>query len=253
MTGIYLITNLINKKVYIGQTRDLIRRALEHLRCQSSNQSLTQAIEKYGVENFSFGVLSILPSTLSTRRLFEIEDEWIHTYESRNPRLGYNRRDSRTPWPDPTEAKNKIRAALTGRVVTPETRARISQATIGRVSGMKGKHQSKKSRAKALETARTRGIRFGMPIGTKRSPEAIAKTAAANRVHSSKTFVFEELASGAIHSVTGGFDPFCIEHGLSQTMMREVLSGKKQEHRGWRVSLLAQPVHEEVPGEGARG
>jgi predicted GIY-YIG superfamily endonuclease len=34
MAGIYLITNLVNKKVHIGQTRDLIQRALEHLHCQ---------------------------------------------------------------------------------------------------------------------------------------------------------------------------------------------------------------------------
>ena len=32
MTGIYLITNLINNKVYVGQSTDIERRWSEHLR-----------------------------------------------------------------------------------------------------------------------------------------------------------------------------------------------------------------------------
>lgn len=37
------------------------------------------------------------------------------------------------------------------------------------------------------------------------------------------------------HLITGGFDPFCVEHNLSKTMMREVLNNKKENHRRWKV------------------
>ena len=236
MTGIYIVTNLINKKAYIGQSHDLFRRAWEHYRCQCSNKSLSKAIQKYGTNNFSFGILSILPDSISKSKLFEIEDQWIALYDARNSRFGYNRRDSRTPWPDPESAKKKIVRALTGRVCSPETRERISKATMGRTSGMKGKHQSKESRQKAIQTQRERGILFGHAKGNwKPSPAHIQRLAEINRVRSSKTFIFTELSTGVKHLITGGFDPFCVEHNLSKTMMREVLNNKKENHRRWKV------------------
>lgn len=53
---IYLITNLINNKKYIGQTFNPSKRWKEHCR---KNQLISKAIKKHGKENFSFDILEM--------------------------------------------------------------------------------------------------------------------------------------------------------------------------------------------------
>jgi predicted GIY-YIG superfamily endonuclease len=54
---IYIYENLINGKVYIGQTRDLNIRHMSH-KCGNKNIPFDFAIKKYGIENFSFNVIT---------------------------------------------------------------------------------------------------------------------------------------------------------------------------------------------------
>lgn len=56
MIGIYEIRNLVNGKVYIGQSIDIEKRIETHKK-RESNSHLSAAIKKYGLENFSFSVL----------------------------------------------------------------------------------------------------------------------------------------------------------------------------------------------------
>lgn len=51
--GIYKITNRINGKIYIGQSVNIVRRWYAHKECVSNNH-LSAAIAKYGLENFDF-------------------------------------------------------------------------------------------------------------------------------------------------------------------------------------------------------
>lgn len=84
MIGIYKIENLINGKVYIGQSVHIERRWQEH--CMDSAQSIiSDAIKKYGVENFSFEVLKECP----IEELDELEKAYIKEYDSLVP-FGYN-------------------------------------------------------------------------------------------------------------------------------------------------------------------
>lgn len=57
-SGIYKITNKVNGKVYIGQSKNLENRKLEHFyNMKQRNQALYTAMRKYGIENFEFTVL----------------------------------------------------------------------------------------------------------------------------------------------------------------------------------------------------
>lgn len=90
MIGIYKITNKINNKVYIGQSKDIEKRWKEHkFGCFNKNISdydskKNRAFRKYGIDNFCFEVIELLDELL----LDEREKYWIQYYDSVNN--GYN-------------------------------------------------------------------------------------------------------------------------------------------------------------------
>lgn len=87
---IYKITNLINGKIYIGQTNNPKRRQQEHFSLSHSiieeeeNKILYKAMQKYGIENFTFEIIED-----KTKDYNEKEIYWIKFYNSKAPN-GYN-------------------------------------------------------------------------------------------------------------------------------------------------------------------
>lgn len=80
---VYLITNTINNKKYIGiTTRNISDRFKEHCK---ANSYIGRAIRKYGENNFSIEVLDIAHSK---EELFDLEVKYISNYNSY--RDGYN-------------------------------------------------------------------------------------------------------------------------------------------------------------------
>lgn len=72
---IYLITNKINSKVYVGQTRkNLSERMRHHFSKYETCIKLKKAIEQYGKENFNYNVIELVPySELNGRESFYID------------------------------------------------------------------------------------------------------------------------------------------------------------------------------------
>lgn len=66
--GIYKFTNLVNGKIYIGQSVDIERRLNEHKR--RNEQRIDKAIKKYGFENFNFEIIELC----SPDKLDELEN-----------------------------------------------------------------------------------------------------------------------------------------------------------------------------------
>ena len=91
MIGIYKITNVVNGKCYIGQSRDIIRRwqteryNSTNSNCEAYNSALSQAFRKYGIQNFTFEILE----ECSLEQLNERECYWAEYYNSYSPN-GYN-------------------------------------------------------------------------------------------------------------------------------------------------------------------
>ena len=86
MFSIYKRTNLINGKIYIGQTkRDIkIRWAEEDI----GNQEIGKAVREFGKENF---INEIIEYPKSIDEMNEREKYWIEYYDSSNPNKGYNK------------------------------------------------------------------------------------------------------------------------------------------------------------------
>ena len=86
MIGIYKITNLINNKIYIGQSIDCQRRWAEHKRAGQINPNSVKnkrdynlpihcAIRKYGIKNFQFEVIEECE-----RNVLDVKEQyWIGT------------------------------------------------------------------------------------------------------------------------------------------------------------------------------
>lgn len=78
---IYITTNLINGKVYIGKDKHNNKKYL------GSGLLLKAAIKKYGISNFKKEILEFCDSIES---LNEKEKFWIKQYQSFNKEIGYN-------------------------------------------------------------------------------------------------------------------------------------------------------------------
>lgn len=84
MIGIYKIVNKINNKIYIGQSKDIEKRWINHrsdannIHSHCYNYPLYRAFRKYGLENFDFQVIE----ECSVEELNKKEQYWITYYDS---------------------------------------------------------------------------------------------------------------------------------------------------------------------------
>lgn len=91
MVGIYMITNKINDKKYIGQSKNVFKRWYQHyeesiLNRDCDNSILHSAIRIYGIENFEFSIVELCEiSELDEREIF-----YISLYETNVKDGGYN-------------------------------------------------------------------------------------------------------------------------------------------------------------------
>ena len=97
MIGIYLITNKVNDKVYVGQSVNIERRFQEHLRSgqpdkyaikseRDTKTPIHLAMQKYGVQNFTLSILE----ECKKEELNDKERYWIQYYHSNEKQYGYN-------------------------------------------------------------------------------------------------------------------------------------------------------------------
>lgn len=125
---IYKITNLINGKIYIGKTNNLIRRWGEHLKHAKAGKPypIHRAISKYGAENFS---KEIIGTYFDEHDSLQGEIELISLYKANDMNIGYNLTtggDGVVGYTFTKEAKRKISKAMTGKTLSEEHKENIA-------------------------------------------------------------------------------------------------------------------------------
>lgn len=83
VAGIYKIENLINHKVYIGQSLDVYRRFVAHINAKDITK-FHNSLRKYGYKNFSFELIK------ETYDLNYWERFLVKLYKATDDRYGYN-------------------------------------------------------------------------------------------------------------------------------------------------------------------
>lgn len=211
---IYLITNKISNKKYVGQTvQTLEKRWKRH--CWNSTlkrkdaMAITQAITKYGKENF---IIEILEVCVSQELLNLAEQKWINELNTLSPN-GYNLStggNSKGHLSD--ETKRKISLANIGKKISEETRKNLSESH----KGWQPSEVTKEKWRKAFK-------------GKKQTPEQIAARAAGME----KEWTFVNLNGEVI--TFKGLKRFCEENGLNQGGMWAVNAGRQSNHKGWKA------------------
>jgi hypothetical protein len=89
---VYKITNTVNGKIYVGITKQIIKRIGNHIYYfknpdSNKNSYLYKALRKYGLENFAIEILEICNSL---EELNNKEVYWISNFQSTNSIFGYN-------------------------------------------------------------------------------------------------------------------------------------------------------------------
>lgn len=116
-SGIYKITNSANGKAWVGQSYNLRKRQLQHLRLFAQNKNsphLQRAWNKYGAGNFAFQVVEYCCETSLTER----EQWWMDHLKVADSRYGYN--------------MCPAAASCKGVKHTAATKAKISAAVLNR-------------------------------------------------------------------------------------------------------------------------
>lgn len=133
--GIYKITNLINNKVYIGQSINIERRWTQE-KARQVNTYLCHAFNFYGIDNFKFEILEILKNDKNI--LDDRERFYIKKYKSNNLHYGYNLttggegchgfKFTEEQKAEMSRKNSGINSAWYGRKHTAETRKKMSEA-----------------------------------------------------------------------------------------------------------------------------
>ena len=132
---IYSITNLVNHKVYIGQTKQRLQaRFSQHLCPNSACKALRAAVKKYGRENFE---LLKLTTAATQEEADALERLWIRLCRSNNPKYGYNQTDG---------------GRGNGMVFNDEVREKMSRQRMGEGNSFYGRHHSEESKQRMRES-----------------------------------------------------------------------------------------------------
>ena len=146
MFSVYIHTNLINGKKYIGITSQKPEYRWADGKGYKHNDYFTKSIFKYGWNNFSH---EIIYSNLSKKEACLKEQELIEKYKSNLHDFGYNMESGGIYCKISKETKDKISKSLKGHIVSKETKNKIRNTE-------KGKKLSKETKDKISKSNRER-------------------------------------------------------------------------------------------------
>lgn len=182
MMGIYFIENVTNGHMYIGSAKNIDKRWWEHSwglkNKRHHNAHLQSAWDKYGEENFDFGVIELVErlEDLTEREQFWLDETRVYergrgynlSPSSRScrgikhpPEFGQKIRETklgkkRKPFTE--EAKKNMSLCKMGTMLSPETRRKMSETKRQR-SGRTPDEVKKQKRDRLIAIARVNGVR----------------------------------------------------------------------------------------------
>lgn len=136
MAYVYLITNIINGKKYIGSSR----KSQIDENYYGSGKAIKDALKKYGKNNFTRDIL-----WQGEGDARGIESQWLEYFNaSKNPQFYNMTNDARGNGLHKEDTKRTVSEKLTGRKFSKEICKKISKAKKGSTTSKKGKSDGPK-------------------------------------------------------------------------------------------------------------
>jgi len=224
---IYVLTNVINKKQYVGSTGNLARRRSQHLSDLRLGvhpvSDLQSDYNQFGRDSIIFSVLLRLPPQTCEEILIKYEQVYIDRLlpqYNKNGTAGkhigsYIRTEA---------AKEKRRIAMTGRKQSPETIAK-------RIASVKASGKQKLKKISEEQKKHLSEINMGEKNpnwGLKRSDETRQAISSSNS-KVEYTFINPEGYECKFYNLS----KFCEINDIEYWPMRQLYRGKKKEWQGW--------------------
>lgn len=205
---IYKMTNMVNGKVYIGQTvRSVEERMLEHYRHDTI--LVDKAIQKYGKDNFS---VEVIDTAATIDELNAKEQYWIEQYDSITPN-GYNQcagGDNTMGYHHREESKQKMSEAK-------------AESYLGEGNPFYGKEHSEESKQKMSQA------RKGLAHLTEEQVKKLRQSHHTVRVMNVETGeIFDSVQAAAN------------KYGLKDTHITRVCKGKRNRTGGFHWKYVDQ-------------
>lgn len=201
MAYIYVITNEVNDKKYVGFTTQEIYSRFHQHKYQSNNldTSLARAIRKYGFDNFN---ISVLEESSDSDYLLEVrETYWIKKLKTVS--LGYNRTYGGENYIFSDDVINKLSEAAKKRT--------------GKLNNFYGKSHSS-------ETKKKIGLKSSEKVYTKEYRKKLSDGI-------SKTYKVT-FPDGKVKIIKNLYK-FCQENNLHSSCMSNVVKGNRKQHKGF--------------------
>ena len=154
--GIYLITNKVTGKVYVGQSNNVEQRLAAH-KCSlrtndgKENHHLQNSWNKYGENNFRFSIIE----ECGESELDEREKYWIRNYRANDKNYGYNKTNGGKGYVLNEEVKQlRIKKIQEGRKKPENIKRREERAQARRLERVKQREEYLKTHPKALTVSK---------------------------------------------------------------------------------------------------
>lgn len=240
MNEVYLITNRVNGKRYVGITcRGYLERFKEHVHesMNGSKSILHNAIRKYGPDNFD---VILLEGGISDKDSCSREMYYISLYNTMyTSGIGYNMtqggggvvgyrhtEDTRRKISNslsghvfPESRNKKIQEAMTGREYKPEWREALSKSRLGRFckeeNSFYGKHHTSESKEK-VSRANTKHSVLQLDINSYEVIREFSNSRSAGEwiVENGYSAALPSTCEGRISEVCRKADPKCSAYGF---------------------------------------
>ena len=151
-TGIYILTNRVNGKQYVGQSVDLHKRVQKHLSFTKGCPAIRGALQKYGRSVFD---VQLIPyPAISSDALNAVERWHIARLDTLAPK-GYNLRAGGEGGGSPSEVtRQKLRVANLGKTLSTTHREALRLANTGENNPNYGKKMSEVLKQQIAEKQR---------------------------------------------------------------------------------------------------
>ena len=229
---VYLLTNEINGKLYVGQTCSMKHRMSAHQHdSRTKNAPLYSAMRKYGIEHFSCQILEFVQAELKDvvlDFLDEREQYWIALFGCTSNKHGYNQTSGGHSGRFNEETKRKISQIQKGRI--PWNKGLIACSRLVRQQELAIERAA--LNLAACHTPSSKELLRQANLGKKHQLKAIEKVriAATGNQHGSKTW--QITSPDDKHFEIQNLKTFCEQNGLSYKTFSHYASVGKSLH-GW--------------------